>query len=897
MSAASRSPPEKLRRVAIPKLDLAAANLNSYQRLGESEALQRQTSSPSDFFSGVIYGFVNAILTIPCMYGYSAIIFSHNAFTPYRPQLAKLVLFSSAVHQIVFTCRSSLPFAIGQVQDAGLIFLSTMATSIAVLGLEEGWDASTIVATTLVATAASTCLLGMALVVIGRLRLASLVSYLPAPVVGGYLAFIGFFCFDAGLNLCTNVVFTGLILEDVGAFRTVFMSSRHLIHIAPAAASGVLFLVVSRRVKHIFALPGAILVTLVVFYGYLLCAGITVEEARGQGWLDALPGDTNQPFWLEFELYNLHEINSSAFFPLLPTWIGMTFVVSFSSCLDVSAIEMDMGKPLKIDHELVTVGWSNFCSGLCGGFTGSYIFSQTIFTYRANLGSRVCGVVVIFAELFLVAAPVPLMSYVPRFFFAATLMFIAFDLLIEWLIEARHKMLLRDYIILLFTFGFILVLGLEQGMAAAVALAMANFVWSYSQTSKMILERGKSPSNVLTHFDERERLLQAHQEICVLKLHGYLFFGSAVELVKEVKKAIFVDVDNQFNKSREVSQVPPLDFLSAAESLQADLASNPTSMKTPNLLSPLSSDGWITRKAKQNRSHQSAKAKEVHGKDEVSAHSSVVSLFEMEQGKRQSAFVRSISILPTRVVVLDFSRVTGIDATAVRACFMVLEKLCENYSVDIVAAGCSKDVEFLLNANGLERWHPGKYESLEEALQDVEKRVSEQSEHIPRIKAAKHISSGTSTYDGKLCTAILQMARSGTRINREEADLLLSVENWFGVADKFEQNEKIFGKGSASERLYIVRDGEVLLKQNVDAPRSPDDVTIREGFVFGDASFFLMQKHTYAAIAQKTGTSVWFLSQEKYKSMARVDPALYSMFNLIMLRIASRQVAWARNFG
>ena len=33
-------------------------------------------------------------------------------------------------HQIIFSLRSSLPFAVGQIQDAGLIFLSNMATTI-----------------------------------------------------------------------------------------------------------------------------------------------------------------------------------------------------------------------------------------------------------------------------------------------------------------------------------------------------------------------------------------------------------------------------------------------------------------------------------------------------------------------------------------------------------------------------------------------------------------------------------------------------------------------------------------------------------------------------------------------------------------------------------------------
>lgn len=149
----------------------------------------------------------------------------------------------------------------------------------------------------------------------------------------------------------------------------------------------------------------------------------------------------------------------------------MIFVVAFSSCLDVAAIEMEMGTPLDFDAELQTVssdgsgicnqpsvfttvqrislsdpgacylalspvstgdrtclslrsgvvdadiccpnlstlvfppytyngvvttrrctclavflqvGWSNVTSGLSGGFTGSYIFSQTIFSLRAG---------------------------------------------------------------------------------------------------------------------------------------------------------------------------------------------------------------------------------------------------------------------------------------------------------------------------------------------------------------------------------------------------------------------------------------------------------------------------------------------------------------------------------
>ena len=164
------------------------------------------------------YGVVNAVLGIPSLYGYAAVIFSNAAFAPVAGALSKAVVLSSAVHQAVFTCRSTLPFArrprgrglsdrgdaaaaprslaaaprpprpiargakgpflrqaIGQVQDAGLIFLSKMATIVAT---RLGDDAATadVAATALAGLCGGTCLLGFVLVGVGRARLTWLVS-------------------------------------------------------------------------------------------------------------------------------------------------------------------------------------------------------------------------------------------------------------------------------------------------------------------------------------------------------------------------------------------------------------------------------------------------------------------------------------------------------------------------------------------------------------------------------------------------------------------------------------------------------------------------------------------------------------------------------------------------
>ena len=39
----------------------------------------------------------------------------------------------------------------------------------------------------------------------GYLRLASLVQYVPLPVVGGYLGYVGYFCLASGVSLASGI--------------------------------------------------------------------------------------------------------------------------------------------------------------------------------------------------------------------------------------------------------------------------------------------------------------------------------------------------------------------------------------------------------------------------------------------------------------------------------------------------------------------------------------------------------------------------------------------------------------------------------------------------------------------------------------------------------------------
>ncbi|CAM9877180.1 unnamed protein product [Ectocarpus sp. 12 AP-2014] len=368
--------------------------------------------------------------------------------------------------------------------------------------------------------------MGVALVFIGKLKLARFVAYLPMPVVGGYLAFIGLFCLEASLGLSTG--------KDIRGLNTwgMLFNSRDLLLCLPCLVIGVLWSWVSRRYQHFAVLPLTMLAVPAVFYIALTLSGESMQNARDVGLIGAI----TQPAELSwsFSLFQFDRVHWTVLPGLVPVWIGMVFVVAFSSSLDVAAIEIDMGEPLDTNKELNTVGWSNILSGLTGGFTGSYIFSQTLFTRRTGCQSRLIGWFVAVSELAMCVVTIDPMAYVPLLFFAATLSFIAVELSLEWLWDVREKLLAYEYLVLLATFVAIQVVGLNQGLVAGVAFSTAIFVISYASERKNTLERVHKRGRFMRPASQR-RLLQVHRDkILCVELRGELFFGSSQQVLQEV---------------------------------------------------------------------------------------------------------------------------------------------------------------------------------------------------------------------------------------------------------------------------------------------------------------------------------------------------------------------------
>ena len=170
------------------------------------------------------------------------------------------------------------------------------------------------------------------------------------------------------------------------------------------------------------------------------------------------------------------------------------------------------------------VGVSNVLSGLLGGYTGSYIFSQTLFTMRRGVQSRQCGYWVALLELTVALLPFSITAYVPKFFFGSLLILISVDLMYEWLIATRHKMMMSEYLVCLATFASIQVMGIQMGMLIGVLLATISFVVTYAKLQNVHVTHLLS-STVVRTFEERAMLMSNRAKVVTISPRGYIFFG------------------------------------------------------------------------------------------------------------------------------------------------------------------------------------------------------------------------------------------------------------------------------------------------------------------------------------------------------------------------------------
>ncbi|KAG2770253.1 hypothetical protein PC116_g19996 [Phytophthora cactorum] len=850
----------------------------------------------------VLAGVVVSIVLCPVMIGFATMIFSHPDFSETLPMLTKLVFASSTMHQVVITSLSPLPFAIGQVQDTGMIFLASMASSIMT---ELGSTVPLVerIATVLVHLSISTMLVGVGLILTGKAKLASLVQYLPTPVIGGYLAYVGFFMVKGGVSLTT-----GVSLASVHGWAVLMSSSHSLTLLAPGLIGGIMLSILTSRFLHFAVFPCCILILPASFFFVVWISSYTLDDTRAAGFLE--DNGAGVPVMEVYELFDLNHIHWSVMPAQLPTMLSMFVMIAFASSLDIASICMGTTSSMNYNAQLQTVGMSNLVSGLTGGYTGSYIFSQTLFTSRFRPSAaaesrfpgitRLVGVTLAACEFAIVMTPVSLMAIVPKFLFGAVMIFIGIDLLKTWLVGVFHKLLFAEYLTVVGTFCCLNIFGVQLGLATGITLAATSFLVEYAKVQDVRIVH--KTSNAIRNADQHALLYGANSmsgdaesrqqdAIVTIELQGHIFFGSATRIQNCVKSAVYV------------RSTPSDGRITATRT--ASIGRNHANEQ---------SESWPLLPVRQET--QAGYTTEAH----VTMPYPLVNL----HGEPCTDPDRT----PTRFVVLDFSRVSGMDATAARSCFLVLKLSFSLGKVCAVYCGMRPSVEFLLRANDVIPPAPTQGEELVQdeskqrecyvasdldlALDWCEQQLIFSAAKRRSIRSGQHLALSSLQSPAlplpQVFAAYLPGTRKGdpaTLQHLEELAQLFTVTEW-------EAQRKLFLVGERSNAWFVLLRGTVELltvptettlpsyspKSELAEPISLQHSTQRElvgrvrpGCIFGDMDFMLEQPRVLDATSTATDTLTASFTRKKMVELRQGHPELALLLHEILLRASYMTLA------
>jgi SulP family sulfate permease len=484
--------------------------------------------------AGLIIGAVETVLAV----AFAAFVFGGLLVSRLADGIG--LYLGAAVLTLAFMAwRAGARGVVGSVQDAAAAVLALVASAAAakatalatvaqVSGLQD-FDPPDIFLTVIAATLVVTVLCGVLFLAIGTFRLGNLVRFVPYPVVGGFLAGTGWLLLKGGIYVASGV---SLHLRTVG----VLIREYQLVHLLPALAFGAVLLISVRVVKRPLVIPAVIAIGLGLFVIGMVATGSSIEDVRDGGWLLG-PFDTAR-LW---QPWSLRALGGADWLSVLESWTGIVtavFVATIAILFNISGTELVLDRDLDTNRELREAGVLNIVSGALGGIPGYHALSLTALAERMRVDARAAGLVAALVPLAAVVFGASVVGLIPRMIVGGVLVFLGLAFMVEWVWDKRRVLPPIEYGVVLVILAAIIAWGFLPGVVIGLVLAVVLFAVSYGRIElvREVAFGETYRSNVDRPSDERARLRSLGDRVQILRVSGFVFFGSTNRLLERIRR-------------------------------------------------------------------------------------------------------------------------------------------------------------------------------------------------------------------------------------------------------------------------------------------------------------------------------------------------------------------------
>lgn len=477
---------------------------------------------PSVLAISLLSGLMIYVFEIIVVLSFTALIFS-GELAGQMPRALGFIILGDAILIIIISLLSSYSGMIGVSQDAPTAVQGLVAMQI-VAALPAAADQQ--YATVVMMVVLTTLMTGTVFLALGIFKLGSLARYFPYPVMGGFLAGTGWLLARGGVETMVTV-----------PFGPDWFEAGTLLRWLPGTILGLLIPVILARFRQPATLPLVLAISMLLFYAVAAMINISPSQLEGSGWLvGSLPSGELLQLPLSGDV--LPQVSWEVLWSQIPSIIPAAIISVIALLLYSAGLELVINRDLNLNRELVAAGLSNLAASLVGGLTGYHTLSFSALNHKMSSGKRLVGLIAALLLILTIFLGTSLIRYIPNMLLGAVLVYLGVTFLIEWVYEAWFKFPRIDFLIIVSILGVIILSSFMNGVILGLMMAIIMFVVSYSNVSvvKFALSGREYQSRVTRSARERQLLDEHADQLYILKLQGFIFFGTANGIFTHVRE-------------------------------------------------------------------------------------------------------------------------------------------------------------------------------------------------------------------------------------------------------------------------------------------------------------------------------------------------------------------------
>ncbi|PHZ17358.1 uncharacterized protein RHIMIDRAFT_195513 [Rhizopus microsporus ATCC 52813] len=491
-------------------------------------------TQPIQYIPAVILGLLLNLLDA-ISYGMITFPLNNPIFAAFGPDGISMFFVSCIISQLVYSCGGSVfDGGNGSMMIEVVPFLHIMVEKIiSVTGTE---NSNTVISSTMVAFALSSIMTGLAFFLLGALKLGSFIGFFPRHILVGTIGGVGWFLIATGIEVAgrldQNLEYTLPMLKKL------FLDTHVLALWSSAFAVAILLRMIQARVTSPLVVPLFFMVLPLAFYLIAFIFGLDPNRLRDQGWIFPLV-ESNTPFWHFYTLYDFRAVNWRAVAETLPAMLALTFFGVLHVPINVPALGVSTNKDdVNVNRELVAHGISNAVSGLFGSVQNYLVYTNSLLFIRSGGDSRVAGIMLAGATAILWMIGPWIVGYIPVMVVGSLIFHLGLDLLKEALVDTWHAVHYLEYITICGIVACMAVLGFVEGILVGIIMACIFFVVQNARSSDTIRATytGQFMRSAVRRLYRQEKYLnEVGCQIQVVKLQGYLFFGTIDQVERTIR--------------------------------------------------------------------------------------------------------------------------------------------------------------------------------------------------------------------------------------------------------------------------------------------------------------------------------------------------------------------------